>query len=252
MELSQSHSKYQSESQLRLAGPLYLQVAAHMKERITAGEWALNEPLPNEQDLSANYRVSLGTMRKALELLTRQNLVVRHQGRGTFVQEHRTAQDRVFWPLMFTAKPAAAEAIDVSLISSEIVQASSELASRFSIQLGSPVIRLTCFTTIETAAKSIDTIVAPSSTHPAMWAELQAKPEHLPASFIDLMETVVRCSDRVMASVVDASQTELLKVQRDSPILSIERRAFDWSDRLVMIITRAIVTKHSVDYAMQV
>lgn len=252
MELSQSHSKYQTQSQLRLAGPLYLQVAAHMKERVTSGEWGWKDSLPNELELAAAYRVSLGTMRKALELLTRQNLVVRHQGRGTFVQKPYAAQERMFWPLSVGANSAATEDIDVSLISSEIIPAASDLASIFSIPAGSPVIRLTCFSKIDAAAKSIDTIIVPASICPKLQAELQANPKLLPPAFADMMSPIVRCSDRVMASVVDGSQTELLKIQRDSPILSIERRAFDMSDRLVLMITRAIVPTRSIDYSMQV
>jgi GntR family transcriptional regulator len=46
-----------------------------------------NTAIPNEQDLARDGGVSAGTMRKALDLLESEGLVVRRQGRGTFVND---------------------------------------------------------------------------------------------------------------------------------------------------------------------
>lgn len=44
-------------------------------------------PLPNEVTLARDIGVSIGTARKALELLEGEHLIERRQGRGTFVVE---------------------------------------------------------------------------------------------------------------------------------------------------------------------
>ncbi len=67
---------------------LYLQVRDDLARRIAAGEWKPRAALPNEGDLSREYGVSSGTMRKALDLLEQQHLLSRRQGRGTFVNDH--------------------------------------------------------------------------------------------------------------------------------------------------------------------
>ncbi len=69
---------------------LYLQVRDDLARRIAAGEWKPSAALPNEGDLSRQYGVSSGTMRKALDLLEEQHLLSRRQGRGTFVNDHST------------------------------------------------------------------------------------------------------------------------------------------------------------------
>ncbi len=68
--------------------PLYKQVYDVLVRRIAEGAWLPAEALPSEQALAAELKVSQGTVRKALDALVAENLVQRHQGKGTFVAEH--------------------------------------------------------------------------------------------------------------------------------------------------------------------
>jgi GntR family transcriptional regulator len=65
--------------------PLYLQVCELLTRQIAEGTWKPNAALPNEMELAREMGVSAGTVRKALEKLEADRLVVRRQGRGTFV-----------------------------------------------------------------------------------------------------------------------------------------------------------------------
>lgn len=68
------------------SGPLYDQVHKHLRARILAGEWEDWQPLPPEVMLSQELGVSVGTVRKAMEKLMQEKIVVRERGRGTFVR----------------------------------------------------------------------------------------------------------------------------------------------------------------------
>jgi DNA-binding GntR family transcriptional regulator len=68
------------------SGPLYDQVHKHLRSRILAGEWEHWQPLPPEVSLSQELGVSVGTVRKAMEKLMQERIVVRERGRGTFVR----------------------------------------------------------------------------------------------------------------------------------------------------------------------
>jgi GntR family transcriptional regulator len=70
--------------------PLYLQLRDVLAERIANGNWTVGDALPNEIDLARELNVSPGTLRKSLDLLERDHLIVRRRGRGTFVND-RTA-----------------------------------------------------------------------------------------------------------------------------------------------------------------
>jgi len=66
---------------------LYLQVRDALAQEIAKGTRKAGTLLPNEIDLSREFGVSIGTMRKALEVLAKEKLVSRQPGRGTLVCE---------------------------------------------------------------------------------------------------------------------------------------------------------------------
>jgi GntR family transcriptional regulator len=68
--------------------PLYAQVKALLVQRIASGSWKPGQMLPSEFELASTYNVSQGTMRKALINLEADRLIVRRQGRGTYVARH--------------------------------------------------------------------------------------------------------------------------------------------------------------------
>ena len=68
--------------------PLYQQIKALIMQSLQTGEWKPGEMIPSEMDLAARYKVSQGTVRKAIDELAAENLVARRQGKGTFVTTH--------------------------------------------------------------------------------------------------------------------------------------------------------------------
>ena len=67
--------------------PLYAQVRERLMRRLVDGEWSPGMLLPSEIELARQLQVSQGTVRKALDSMTADNLLLRRQGRGTYVAE---------------------------------------------------------------------------------------------------------------------------------------------------------------------
>ena len=72
--------------------PLYLQIRDIFSERIATAQWRSREPIPNEYELSVELGVSIGTIRKAMDILVAEGQVARKQGRGTFVADQESPQ----------------------------------------------------------------------------------------------------------------------------------------------------------------
>src|SRR5260221_11281579 len=68
--------------------PLYEQIKILLTNSLVAGEWKPGEAIPSEMDLAERYRVSQGTVRKAVEELASEAILTRRQGKGTFVASH--------------------------------------------------------------------------------------------------------------------------------------------------------------------
>jgi len=63
--------------------PLYHQLERVLAERIAQGRY--RDGFPGDLELAAEFSVSRGTVRQALDRLSRNGLIVRQQGRGSFV-----------------------------------------------------------------------------------------------------------------------------------------------------------------------
>ncbi|MFM2084709.1 MAG: hypothetical protein RLY95_1527, partial [Pseudomonadota bacterium] len=72
--------------------PLYSQIKALILQSLQRGEWKPAEAIPSEMDLAARYSVSQGTVRKAIDELALEKLLIRRQGKGTFVATHTAQQ----------------------------------------------------------------------------------------------------------------------------------------------------------------
>ncbi len=68
--------------------PLYQQIKALITRSLQSGEWRPGEVIPSEMELAVRYKVSQGTVRKAIDELATENRLVRRQGKGTFVATH--------------------------------------------------------------------------------------------------------------------------------------------------------------------
>ncbi len=77
--------------QLAVPKPLYSQVRDMIASQISGGELAPGSTLPNEVALAERYGVSVGTIRRAVEGLEEMGVVMRRQGRGTFVSTPGTS-----------------------------------------------------------------------------------------------------------------------------------------------------------------
>src|SRR5450755_2642335 len=74
--------------------PLYRQIKGLIMQSLETGEWRPGEAIPSEIELAARYKVSQGTVRKAVDELAAENLLVRRQGKGTFVATHEEARSQ--------------------------------------------------------------------------------------------------------------------------------------------------------------
>jgi GntR family transcriptional regulator len=78
-------SRRLAETYERSPVPLYLQVAAVLRRRIEDGHWPPAAKMSTLEELEREFQVARVTVRQAVELLEKQGLVERKQGKGTFV-----------------------------------------------------------------------------------------------------------------------------------------------------------------------
>ncbi len=224
--------------------PLYAQVRALLLQHLIAGEWRPGELLPSEFQLADRFGVSQGTVRKALDALAADNVVVRRQGRGTFVAEHD--QHRALFHFFHLVGPDGAR----RLPESRLVSVRKGLAGRIeagclAVGRGAPVIRIRRVRSLDGQPAIVETIAVPQLLFPDL-AEIRAVPNTL----YDLYErrygvTIARAIERLSAVAADARDAKLLGVAPGTPLLEIDRIALALDGRPVeWRLSRCLTATH--------
>ncbi|MGL5116908.1 MAG: GntR family transcriptional regulator [Beijerinckiaceae bacterium] len=121
--------------------PLYRQVRERLSRRIAEGEWRAGDMVPSEQQIAAEMGVSQGTVRKALDEMTADNLLVRRQGRGTFVATHD--EDRILFQFFKLQPDDGTRSFPESEVVSAVrVTSNPQETAKLSLAPGDPVIRI--------------------------------------------------------------------------------------------------------------
>lgn len=214
--------------------PLYRQIKGLILQSLDNGEWRPGESIPSEIELAQRFGVSQGTVRKAIDEMAADNLLVRRQGKGTFVASH--ADPRAFFrflrlvPLAGGLEPARSVPLECWR-----AKAGMEAARVLGLKLGDPIVivrRLLIFADVPVV---VDEIYLPGEIFNGLTLEvLKDSSDSLYSLFEEKFGVrMIRAEERLRAMAADRSSAELLQVVEGSPLLSVERISFTYGDRPV-------------------
>src|SRR5436190_6163274 len=121
--------------------PLYQQIKTLIVRSLQAGEWKPGEAIPSEIELAARFKVSQGTVRKAIDELATENLLLRRQGKGTFVATH--AEQKVQYRFLRLA-PDDGDPVGAQrrVIDCRRLRAPSDIARALELKSGDAVVQV--------------------------------------------------------------------------------------------------------------
>lgn len=204
--------------------PLYQQVKDLLVERLIGGYWRPGDLLPSEIQLAAELGVSQGTVRKALDEMTAENLLVRRQGRGTFVAEH-DQEHALFHFFKMTDRKGEPVVPESRVLRRSLGNARKEEATRLDIAVESPVVRITRVRSIAGKAAIFERLVLPGRAFPGLHERAEL-PNTLYTLFArDYGITVSKAVERLRAVPATAEVARHLAIEAGQPLLEIDRVA---------------------------
>src|SRR5690606_36200204 len=121
--------------------PLYQQIKSLLLQGLDRGEWKPGEAIPSELELAARFQVRQGTVRKAIDELAAENLLIRRQGKGTFVATHHEAKVR-FRFLRLTPDDGKQLASGSRILECRRVKASADISALLELRNAETVVNL--------------------------------------------------------------------------------------------------------------
>lgn len=202
--------------------PLYKQVAEYIKQLIVERRWMPGEMLPNEFRLAEEFKVSQGTVRKALTMLTDVKIVTRRQGVGTFVSEH-TGQHALFRFFPLQADGKGAELPKAELLHLTRDTASAEVRQALKLSSKDKVIIIERRRILDNEFCMVETIYLPQTFFPD-FGESGDIPHTLYHYYqTDFNQTVHKTQDSIKAILASVSDAKLLGIKQGSPLLEVTR-----------------------------
>lgn len=211
--------------------PLYRQVRDVLVKRIADGVWQGGQGIPSEAEIAADLKVSPGTVRKALDEMTTERLLVRRQGRGTTVARHDDA--RVLFQFFKLMPDEGERRFPESRVISVAVVLADENACAALRQLpGTPALRIDRLRSLNGQTCILEEIQLPAALFPGLdHRDLPNNLYHLYA--VEFGITIARASERLKAAAATKAQADHLDLREGTPLLRIERTAFALDGRPV-------------------
>ena len=226
--------------------PLYRQIIALITRGLQSGEWQPGELIPSENELAARFGVSQGTVRKAIDELAAGNLLVRKQGRGTFVATHRSepAQYRFLRLRRDDGRPQGETASRI--LEFRRVRAPGEIARALALRTGEAVVLVRRVLSFDAEPAVLDEIWLPGARFRGLTAErLQSHSGPLYGLFESEFQTrMIRAEERLKAVAAGADASGALRVPLGEPLLLVERVTCTYEDQPVEVRRGFYVTRH--------
>jgi len=215
--------------------PLYQQIKALITRSLQTGEWKPGEVIASEIELAARFKVSQGTVRKAIDELAAENLLVRRQGRGTFVATH--AEEKVQYRFLRLVPDAGGKVrvAERRFLECRRARASAEVARALDLKPGDPIIQARRLLLFGGRPVVLDDLWLPGGLFRGLTAERLAEHRGALYAFFESEFGVhmIRAEEKLRAVAASAADAPLLEVPEGAPLLSVERRTLTYGDKPV-------------------
>ena len=212
--------------------PLYIQVKKRITESLVSAEWSPGESIPSEIELAKKYNVSQGTVRKAIDDLAADKILIRRQGKGTFVSTHNEENIQLRF-LRLTEKSGKKEKLENKLISFEKEKASNYLAKALGINTSSTLITIKRLLTFNGSPLILDLIKIPSASFRGLNANkvIEKKGSMYRMYETDFGIQMLHADEKIKAVEANNESSSMLNVTKGSPLLSVERLSYTYDEK---------------------
>jgi GntR family transcriptional regulator len=214
--------------------PLYEQIKILITQSLVVGEWRPGEVIPSELELASRFKVSQGTVRKAIDELAAENILVRRQGKGTFVATH--AEEHTQYRFLRIVELSGKKEIPVSqVLHCERGKADSTAAERLGLKRGAPVMTVRRLLRFSGEPVILDAICLSAilfkGLNDALITEFQGTLYSLYES--NYGTRIIRAEERIRAVTADEAAVVMLGIGQNAPLLEIDRVAYTYGDQPV-------------------
>lgn len=225
--------------------PLYKEVKQHITESLRDSKWRHGQAIPSEPLLAKRFNASVGTVRRAIDELVAENILVRQQGRGTFVTSHtRDYMLNVFFQIV--GNDGDKEFPQPEMLSFKRGRADLATEELLGIEHGELVFMVQNLLRLQGEPVIVDNLRLPAKLFPDMSENLFVDRDTTTYGLYQMRYgiTVVRTVETISAVLADTTTRKLLRMAHPAAVLKIMRTAYTYKDLAVDTRIRFVNTRH--------
>lgn len=214
--------------------PLYRQIKTLITQSLVSGEWRPGDLIPSEIELASRFSVSQGTVRKAIGELADQNLLVRQQGKGTFVASH--SEERSQFPyLRITPDRGEMDELAATLIDCRKTKLDAASGRKLGLAAGVAAFLVTRVLAISGKTAIYEEIRLPAARFKGLSAEVIDRHHCMLYSMYETEFDVriLHVEEQIKAVPADRVSANRLGMTERTPLLEIERVAYTYAEKAV-------------------
>ena len=214
--------------------PLYRQIKALITDSLVSGEWRPGDLIPSEIELASRFSVSQGTVRKAIGELAEQNLLVRQQGKGTFVASH--SEERSKFPyLKMRPDRGALDDVEATLLDCRKVKLDAASARKLGLPPGAGAFLIKRVMSLSARKAIYEEIRLPAARFRGLSTQTIGRYHCMLYSMYETEFDVriLHVEEHIKAMGADRSVAHHLAVSPATPLLVIERVAYTYAEHAV-------------------
>jgi len=211
--------------------PLYRQIKLLITQSLVSGEWAPGDAIPSEIELAGRYSVSQGTVRKAVGELAGENLLIRYQGKGTFVASHADERDK-FPFLRITPDRGELNELTGELLDFRRLRADASAARLLRLPAGASLFLIRRVLLLAGTKICYEEVRLPAARYKGLSAAVIEEHECMLYSMYETRfgVRIVHADEQLKAVRAPREAAAALELSVDAPVLQIERVAYTYGE----------------------
>lgn len=231
--------------------PLYLQLVEIIKQRVVANSWAPGMKIPSENEMTREFGLSVGTVKKALGVLVNEGILFRRQGQGTFIASSDFSRSfiRFFRYGMTGGKPS--EVPGSKILDFSVVAADPEISEVLELQPGEKVYRMNRIRTLQNIPFAVEDLYLPFERFKGIDSIPLEDQLLYPIYSMEFSTPIIWADEFLQPAVTDSETASILEVDEKTPVFCIERIAHSYGD-LPVEFRRSVCAGNNFKYHIEI
>lgn len=210
--------------------PLYLQLVDVIKGRVFSNSWRQGMKIPSENELAKEFNLSVGTVKKALDVLRQEGILFRRQGQGTFIASPDFSKSFIRFFRYGQTDGEPSEVPGCRILSVDIITAGNKIAEILHLKVDDKVVKMKRVRSLQDIPFAVEDLYLPYERFKGI-EKTSLDNKLLYPIYSDAFSTpIVWVDEYLQPDIPDVETAKLLGIEKSTPVICIERIAHSYED----------------------